>query len=110
MYGTIRYMSDWLETISKAEGFDWDRGNSTKNASKHGVSAVEAESVFANRPLLLLDDVAHSTTEIRAKAMGITNTGRQLIVSFTVRNVLIRIVSARPMNRKERAIYEKASD
>jgi len=109
LYGMIPYMPDWLETISKAQGFEWDIGNATKNASKHAVTALEAESVFANRPLLLLDDPAHSRHEVRAKAIGTTGAGRLLIVSFTLRNALIRVISARPMNKKERVIYEKAN-
>jgi hypothetical protein len=43
-------------------GFDWDDGNARKN-EKHGVSVSEAEQVFFNQPLLLLDDVKHSQDE-----------------------------------------------
>ena len=41
--------------LSQITGFDWDSGNARKN-EKHGVSMAEAEQVFFNAPLLLLDD------------------------------------------------------
>jgi len=75
------------------------------------VSMAEAEQVFFNAPLLLLEDEVHSQQEIRIHALGKTDEGRALHISFTLReaNQLIRVISARDMHRKERAIYEQAS-
>ena len=91
-------------------GFHWDDGNARKN-DKHGVSMAEAEQVFFNAPLLLLDDVLHSQQEIRVHALGRTDTGRGLHITFTLRQAgtLIRVISARDLHRKERAIYEQAN-
>jgi uncharacterized protein len=96
--------------LSDVTGFDWDEGNARKN-EKHGVSTAEAEQVFFNAPLLLLDDVGHSQQEIRVHALGQTDTGRGLHITFTVRQAgaLIRVISARDLHRKERAIYEQAN-
>jgi hypothetical protein len=96
--------------LSKITGFNWDDGNARKN-DKHGVSMAEAEQVFFNAPLLLLEDAAHSQQEIRIHALGKTDEGRALHISFTLReaNQLIRVISARDMHRKERAIYEQAN-
>lgn len=90
-------------------GFDWDDGNARKN-EKHGVSMAEAEQVFFNAPLLLLADEKHSQHEARHHALGKTDDGRLLHISFTLRQTgtLIRVISARDMHRKERAIYEQA--
>lgn len=90
-------------------GFNWDDGNTRKN-EKHGVSMAEAEQVFFNAPLLMLEDAAHSQTEPRVHALGKTDTGRALHITFTLRQsgALIRVISARDMHRKERAIYEQA--
>ena len=90
-------------------GFDWDGGNARKN-DKHGVSMAEAEQVFFNSPLLLLEDESHSQSEIRVHALGQTDTGRGLHITFTLRQagVLIRVISARDLHRKERAIYDQA--
>ena len=90
-------------------GFDWDDANARKN-DKHGVSMAEAEQVFFNAPLLLLDDDAHSQHESRVHALGKTDTGRGLHITLTLRQAgtLIRVISARDLRRKERAIYEQA--
>lgn len=96
-------MIDW----TLISGFEWDIGNVRKSADKHGVSQTEVEQVFFNRPLLVLDDVLHSRDESRFHALGRTNAERYLHVSFTVRKqgTLLRVISARDMNRKERNIY-----
>lgn len=96
--------------LSKISGFDWDQGNARKN-ERHGVSMAEAEQVFFNLPLLLLDDATHSQQETRLHALGKTDEGRALHITLTLRqsNKLIRVISARNMHRKERAIYEQAS-
>ncbi len=91
-------------------GFDWDDGNQSKNAEKHDVGQAEAESVFFNDPLIIADDTKHSGDEKRFNALGTTSHGRLLHLSFTLRSdrTLIRVISARDMNRKERTIYEQA--
>ncbi len=96
--------------LSKISGFEWDEGNARKN-EKHGVSMAEAEQVFFNAPVLLLDDVRHSQQESRLHALGKTNEGRTLHITLTLResSAVIRVISARDMHRKERAIYDKAS-
>ena len=96
-----------LEGLS---GFDWDEGNARKN-EKHGVSTAEAEQGFFNQPLLLLEDGAHSQSEPRFHALGKTDAGRARHITFTLRQsgALIRVISARDMHRKERAIYENAT-
>jgi len=90
-------------------GFDWDHGNSRKSVDKHDVSQSEAEQVFFNDPLLMLVDDRHSQTEPRIHALGKTDTGRLLHITFTLRadNSKIRVISARDMHRKERARYEQ---
>lgn len=80
------------------------------NATLNGVSMAEAEQVFFNTPLLLLDDEKHSQWEARHHALGRTDEGRLLHLTFTLRKAasLIRVISARDMHRKERTIYEQA--
>ena len=97
--------------LLKIEGFDWDEGNSRKSAEKHDVSQAEAEQVFFNEPLLIVEDVGHSVRESRLHALGRTDAERLLHISFTLRNDgrLIRVISARTMHRKERLRYEQES-
>jgi uncharacterized DUF497 family protein len=96
--------------LNKIIGFYWDDGNARKN-DKHDVSMAEAEQVFFNALLLLLEDDAHSQSEPRLHALGKSDDGRVLHVTFTLRQsgLLIRVISARDMHRKERAIYEQAA-
>lgn len=91
-------------------GFDWDAGNARKN-EKHGVSMAEAEQVFFNAPLLMIEDTKHSAGEARFHALGRTDDGRLLHITFTVRSGgrKIRVISARDMHRKEQTIYEQTA-
>jgi len=93
--------------LGQIVGFDWDDGNRSKSLDKHRVAQTEAEQVFVNRPLLLTEDAAHSLDEARYNALGQTHSGRQIHLTFTLRQrgSLIRVISARDMNRKERSIY-----
>jgi uncharacterized protein len=94
--------------LSQIVGFDWDDGNNLKSA-KHSVSQIEAEQVFADRRLLVADDVKHSQDEVRYHALGHTFENRLLFVAFTFRTngTKIRVISARDVNRKERGLYDR---
>jgi len=96
--------------LPRIEGFDWDEANSLKIEEKHNVMPSEAERVFFNEPLLLMNDVKHSQNEERFHALGVSDDRRLLHVTFTLRanRTVIRIISARDMHRKERRVYEKA--
>ena len=97
---------DTDEIISRCIGFDWDDGNLLKNWEKHGVSASECEQVFFNHPVVTSPDVLHSSYEARFYTLGKSDSGKHLFIVFTVRSNLIRIISARDMNRKERDAYK----
>lgn len=88
-------------------GFEWDEGNKEKNWKKHQVYFRECEELFTDENLKTLYDIKHSQKEDRFIALGVTNDKRKLIISFTVRNNKIRVISARNMSRKERKFYEK---
>lgn len=96
--------------LAKITGFDWDEGNSRKNV-KHSVSIAKSEQIFFNAPLLLLEDVKHSQMELRFHALGKTDDGRLLHITFALRNdgKAIRVISARDMHKKERSIYEQTT-
>lgn len=89
-------------------GFDWNQANSAKIINKHDVLPSEAEQVFMNQPLVIVEDEGHSHQENRWGALGFTSGGRLLFVSFTLRanNTVIRVISARNMSSKEQRIYE----
>jgi uncharacterized protein len=97
-------MLDW----TRVTGFEWDEGNARKSSDKHGVSQAEAEQTFFNASLRVVSDVKHSAEEPRYHALGETDEGRRLHITFTLRSdgTLIRVVSARDMHRKERKTYD----
>ncbi|ESZ13041.1 BrnT family toxin [Mesorhizobium sp. L48C026A00] len=100
-------MIEW----ERIAGFDWDAGNVRKSIDKHDVSQAEAEQVFFNEPLLTVPDAKHSAFEQRIHALGRTDDGRLLHITFTLRDKdsKIRVISARDMSRKERGYYDQDS-
>jgi len=91
--------------LNKCTGFDWDEGNTSKNWLKHKVTPSECEQIFFNQPLVVQGDPKLSKKETRYYALGQTDLKRTLFIAFTVRNNLIRVISARDMSRKERRVY-----
>lgn len=87
--------------------FEWDRGNKDKNWQKYRVDYKECEQIFLNERLSVLYDAKHSQQEDRFIALGTTDKGRKLIISFTIRDKKIRVISARDQSRKERRLYEQ---
>ncbi len=86
--------------------FEWDKGNIDKNFKKHGITNEEAEEVFFN-DILVSEDEEHSKIEKRYQCLGLTDKGKKLFVSFTIRSNKVRVISVRNMNKKEKETYEK---
>ena len=86
-------------------GFDWDDANAHKNWERQQVTPEEAEDVFFNEPLVVRGDIRHSKLEKRYYVLGHTDAGRRLFIVFVVRRKLIRVISARDMNRNETETY-----
>ena len=95
--------------IENTIGFDWDDGNIFKNEKKHHLKWQLIEEVFFNEPLLIFEDPKHSNSECRCFALGKTDGDDKLFIVFTKRVDKIRVISARPMNKKERLAYENYS-
>ncbi len=93
------------DRLKDCTGFEWDEGNATKNWGKHDVSQSECEQVFFNKPLIIRRDSAHSETESRYYVLGRTDFGRLLFEVFTIREKLIRVISARDMTKREEQRY-----
>ena len=96
-----------FDLLSTCEGFEWDKWNAEKIWFKHNVSSMECEQIFFNKPFILADDLKHSAQEERYHVLGQTDSGRVLFLAFTIRSKLIRVISARDTNKKERQVYEK---
>lgn len=88
--------------------FDWDERKATANLAKHAVSFNEAGTVLADTLSWTYPDPKHSRSEQRWITIGVSETGRVLVVSHADEDEEVtRIISVRPATRKERRFYEE---
>lgn len=87
--------------------FEWDESKDAANLSKHGVSFNEAKTVFEDTLYVIFYDPNHSVSEQRYIIIGESVQKRILIVAFTERDNVIRLISARKATRREREDYEE---
>jgi len=87
--------------------FAWDPGKATANVEKHGVDFREAGTVFDDPLSTTFPDGDHSKSERRFLTIGMSAHRRLLVVAHTDDDDTIRIVSARPVTRRERKFYEE---
>ena len=87
--------------------FEWDGNKAASNLSKHGVSFDEARTVFDDTFYIDFYDPDHSYDEQRYIIVGQSVQSRLLVVSYTERGNVIRLISARRATRKERETYEE---
>ena len=87
--------------------FEWNESKATYNSKKHGVTFSEATEVFGDELSSFVADPDHSYGEERFLLFGKSKRGQHLVVSFTERAEIIRIISARHMTPIERKAYER---
>lgn len=87
--------------------FEWNENKAVANLSKHGVSFDEAKTVFDDSLYVDFYDPDHSYNEDRYIIIGQSQQGRLLIVSYTERENVIRLISARKLTQEEREAYEE---
>jgi uncharacterized DUF497 family protein len=87
--------------------FEWDENKAAVNQRKHGVSFIEAVTVFGNPLAAIFDDPDHSLEESREVIIGHSDRGRLLVISFAQRDEVVRIISARGTTPRERRDYEE---
>jgi uncharacterized DUF497 family protein len=87
--------------------FDWDPFKAEQNRRKHGVTFEEGQSVFDDPMAISFVDPDHSPIEDRELILGYSTTGRLIIVSYTHRGPIARIINARTATRRERSDYER---
>jgi hypothetical protein len=87
--------------------FEWNKNKAVKNLSKHRVSFAEAKTVFDDPLYVDFYDPEHSESEERYLIVGESDRGRLLIVSYTERGDVIRLISAREVTQNEREAYEE---
>ena len=87
--------------------FEWDEAKAAANLAKHAVSFEEAKTVFDDPVYVDFYDPDHSQDENRYIMIGQSGQGRLLLVSYTERDDIIRLISAREVTRGEREAYEE---
>jgi len=87
--------------------FTWDRKKAASNEVTHDVAFEEAATIFLDHFAFIFDDDMHSEYEYREVIIGHSNRQRLLIVSFTEREDVIRIISARKATKSEQTDYER---
>jgi hypothetical protein len=87
--------------------FEWDKRKAELNLKKHGTSFYEAATVFGDPLAITFDDPDHSVDEYRLITFGLSRFNQLLVVSHTERKGKMRVISARPMTKQERKIYEE---
>lgn len=88
--------------------FEWDKDKAARNVAKHGVSFLEAATVFGDPLSDTFDDPDHSAGEHRFIIFGTSERGRILVVAHTDDGETVRIISAREPTRGERKFYEES--
>ena len=87
--------------------FEWDSKKAQANQQTHGVSFHEAATVFGDPLAITFAVPDHSLDEERYLTFGMSSYRLLLVISHTDRMGRIRIISARPMTRQEKIIYEE---
>lgn len=86
--------------------FEWDDDKASKNAKKHRVSFEQAQQVFNDPRSVPFEDLEHSTDdETRYMMIGMSSIGL-LVVSFTYRDEVVRLISARRPEKWMLKVYE----
>jgi len=91
------------------DGFEWNEDKARQNFANHGVSFVEATTVFLDPLSIVVDDPDHSWSEQRFIIIGYSNRRRLLVVIHTDRGDNIRINSARLATSYERRTYKEGN-
>jgi hypothetical protein len=87
--------------------FEWDQEKAQSNLVKHGVSFEEAQTVFDDPLYVDFYDPDHSENENRYIIIGMSSVGNILLVSYTERGDIIRIISARQVTKQELKAYQE---
>ncbi len=87
--------------------FQWDETKRRANLAKHGIDFPDAVEVLCGSPWLA-EDLRRDYGEKRCLAVGQCHEqgqGQVLVVAFTLRGEVFRIISVRRANARERRRY-----
>lgn len=87
--------------------FEWDTNKAATNLAKHGVSFDGAKTIFDDPLYIDFYDPDHSDDEHRYIMIRVSEQDRLLLIAYTERDDVIRLISAREATRTERKAYEQ---
>ena len=85
--------------------YEWDPNKEKSNFKKHGIKFADAVGVFEDENAITIDD--DNDKEERFIIIGIDFLSRILVVVYTFRDIVIRIISARKATKREKKMYEE---
>lgn len=85
------------------ERYEWDTKKSTANLAKHGVDFADATDVFSDSNAITLYD--EHPEEERYVMLGMDRLLRIIVVVFTHRDDIVRLISARKATTTEARLY-----
>jgi len=84
--------------------FEYDPGKSERNKANHGLSLVEAQQLWEGPHVII--PARTTNNEIRMAILGNIN-GRLFVAVFTLRQSVIRMISAHRADRRLGKVYER---
>jgi uncharacterized DUF497 family protein len=90
--------------MSSPANFEWDEEKATSNFAKHKISFEASIAAFVDPDALHLDATRQGDGENREKLVGMIE-GRLFTVVFTLRDEVVRMISARRANKREEKSY-----
>ena len=88
--------------------YERDPDKAKSNYKKHGVRFADAVGVFEDENAITIQD--EHEREDRYITIGIDFLSRILVVVYTFRDIVIRIISARKATARERKMYEEKNE
>jgi len=88
--------------------YEWDPNKAKSNFKKHGIKFADAVGVFEDENAITIED--DHEKEDRFITIGMDFLSRILVVIYTFRDIVIRIISARKATARERKIYEEQDE
>ena len=88
------------------DDFEWHAKKAARNYAEHGITFEVAREVFDDPAVLDVPDDREDYGEDRFNAIGLVK-GRLLVVTYTLRDTKIRLISARLAEPHERRQYHE---
>ena len=86
--------------------YEWDADKAKSNKEKHDIEFADSTSALEDPNAITLAD--DNPDEERFITIGMDSLGRIVVVVYTYRGAVIRIISARKATPRERKQYEES--